>query len=176
MAFASIGKSERRISCACENIPTSFRSATDLVTGIAESRCPYAKMKAGPILKMLTVGTQLKTKERPPLRNKGRGTQERSRALGECTPRAGRYHTFVFLRGRTFLRSLSCSAIVLLARETFFALAASASRHVFQGIAQQKTASMVSGPSSGNLGVSFLNVARESGLNAKTIFWRRTQK
>ena len=70
---------------------------------------------------------------------------------------------------RAFLQSLSRSAIVLpLERVLALALPKKWLTPLFsRGTAQPQTAAVV--PASG-LGVSFLNVARESGLNALTIF------
>ncbi|HEV1993063.1 MAG TPA: hypothetical protein VGR03_01920, partial [Candidatus Acidoferrum sp.] len=70
---------------------------------------------------------------------------------------------------RAFLQSLSRSAIVL-PLEKVLALARPREwlpAFPFQGTASPRTAA--AGPPN-DLGISFLNVARESGLNAKTIF------
>src|SRR5580704_13093419 len=77
--------------------------------------------------------------------------------------------TLLFSSRRTFLQSLSRSALVL-TLENVFALAASASRRALFGHASQTTSPVPSVPATSNLGVSFVNVARESGLNVKTIF------
>src|SRR6267378_7481307 len=68
---------------------------------------------------------------------------------------------------RAFLKSLSRSAIVLplekilaLARPSWRGFTSFSAREAFESPAAP----------SNELGVSFLNVARESGLNAKTIF------
>jgi hypothetical protein len=75
----------------------------------------------------------------------------------------------LFSSRRTFLQSLSRSAWVL-SLENVFALAASASRRVFHGYPQQTASVVPAASQTASLGVSFLNVARESGLNVKTIF------
>jgi hypothetical protein len=66
------------------------------------------------------------------------------------------------LSRRNFLRSLSRSALVL-PLEGVFSLALRARPLAFP---QQKTST----PSPSDLGITFVNVAKESGLNAKTIF------
>jgi len=75
----------------------------------------------------------------------------------------------LFPSRRVFLKSLSRSALVLSLDSV---LAMARPRRMRASTAQQKTASPKDEPSvdSGDLNVSFLNVARESGLNAKTIF------
>jgi hypothetical protein len=77
--------------------------------------------------------------------------------------------TLLFASRRTFLQSLSRSTLVL-SLENIFALAVSASRRMFPGNFQQKASAVSSAPQATNLGVQFLDVARESGLSAKTIF------
>jgi enediyne biosynthesis protein E4 len=75
----------------------------------------------------------------------------------------------LFSSRRTFLRSLSRSALVL-SLENVFALASRASRKTFLSAATGTTTQAAASAPAASLGVSFLNVARESGLNAKTIF------
>jgi hypothetical protein len=77
--------------------------------------------------------------------------------------------TLLFSSRRTFLQTLSRSALVL-SLENIFTLAVSASRRMFPGNPQQKASAVSAAPAATNLGVQFINVARESGLNAKTIF------
>ena len=77
--------------------------------------------------------------------------------------------TLLFSSRRTFLQSLSRSAWVL-SLENVFALAATASRRVFLGNPQQPASALPTVPPTASLDVRFINVARESGLNAKTIF------
>jgi hypothetical protein len=77
--------------------------------------------------------------------------------------------TLLFSSRRTFLQSLSRSAWVL-SLENVFALAANASRRVFLGNPQQPASALPTVPPTASLDVRFINVARESGLNAKTIF------
>jgi enediyne biosynthesis protein E4 len=87
--------------------------------------------------------------------------------------------TLLFSSRRTFLQSLSRSALVL-SLENVFALACRASWNSFLRHSQQVTApasaphasphAVAIPPPTGSLGVSFLNVARESGLNVKTVF------
>jgi enediyne biosynthesis protein E4 len=75
----------------------------------------------------------------------------------------------LFSSRRTFLQSLSRSALVL-SLENVLALARARSWKKLSGPAQQPAAPASATPPANNLGVTFLNVARESGLNAKTIF------
>jgi enediyne biosynthesis protein E4 len=73
----------------------------------------------------------------------------------------------LFPSRRVFLKSLSRSALVLSLESV---LAIIRPRSLRAGV-QQKTSAKDAAPGeSGNLGVSFLNIAREAGLNAKTIF------
>jgi hypothetical protein len=76
----------------------------------------------------------------------------------------------LFPSRRVFLKSLSRSALVL-SLESVLAMARSRWPQAASGT-QQKTASTKDEPpaQSDDLGVSFVNIARESGLNAKTIF------
>ncbi len=75
----------------------------------------------------------------------------------------------MFPSRRAFLKSLSRSALVL-QLESVLTLARP--RWLWPGsqVDQEADPSKNPGPQSDDLGVSFLNVARESGLNAKTIF------
>src|SRR5258708_39337569 len=92
--------------------------------------------------------------------------KRKRRILARCLQ--GKVSVLLSSTRRAFLRSLSHSAIVL-PLEKFLALALPKKwpeTFLSLGTASQQTASA---PPS-DLGVSFLNVARESGLNAKTIF------
>ena len=77
----------------------------------------------------------------------------------------------MFPSRRVFLKSLSRSALVL-SLESVLAMARP--RRIEAGTTQQNAVPSKGAPPvegrSDVLGVSFLNVARESGLNAKTIF------
>src|SRR5580704_15947055 len=73
-----------------------------------------------------------------------------------CPVREGT--TLLFSSRRTFLQSLSRSALVL-TLENVLALAASATRRALFGHTWQTTSSVPSGPAASNLGVSFVNVA-----------------
>jgi hypothetical protein len=73
----------------------------------------------------------------------------------------------LFPSRRVFLKSLSRSALVL-SFESVLAMARP--RWLRASILQQKPSLLKDEPENGGLGVSFLNVARESGLNAKTIY------
>jgi hypothetical protein len=77
--------------------------------------------------------------------------------------------TLLFSSRRAFLHSLSRSALVL-SLENVLAYARPAWGKKPPGLAQQPARSSSATPPANNLGVTFLNVARESGLNAKTIF------
>src|SRR5438445_8929411 len=93
--------------------------------------------------------------------------KRKRRILARCSQ--GKVSVLLSLTRRAFLQSLSRSAIVL-PLEKLLALALPKrwqSAFFSQGTASPQTAA--SAPSS-DLGVSFLNVAREAGLNAKTIF------
>src|SRR5580704_4877150 len=115
---------------------------------VADSRCAYAKIK--------------------------RSVEHSARV---CPVREGT--TLLFSSRRTFLQSLSRSALVL-SLENVFALACRASWNSFLRHSQQGTSpasaphasphAVAIPPPTGSLGVSFLNVARESGLNVKTVF------
>src|SRR4029077_9938772 len=90
----------------------------------------------------------------------------------EHAPSARRYHV-LFSSRRTFLRSLSRSALVLplenilaLVRPAWGRLGRSGAAQSANAGAAQKSASA----SSGGFDVSFVNVSREAGLNVKTIF------
>jgi len=74
----------------------------------------------------------------------------------------------LFPSRRVFLKSLSRSALVL-SLESVLGMTRS---HGLQASpsAAQKTDAKEAVPPASDLGVSFLNVARESGLNAKTVF------
>jgi hypothetical protein len=75
----------------------------------------------------------------------------------------------LFSSRRVFLKSLSRSALVL-SLESVLAMARPRRLRASAGT-QQKPASGTDNPvQSGDLGVSFVNIGRESGLNAKTIF------
>src|SRR5580704_10157007 len=113
---------------------------------VADSRCAYAKIK--------------------------RSVEHSARA---CPVREGTI--LLFSSRRTFLQSLSRSAWVL-SVENVFALACRASWNPFLWGVQRAPTNPARGTadatgtfaSANSLGVSFLNVARESGLNVKTIF------
>jgi len=77
--------------------------------------------------------------------------------------------TLLFTSRRTFLQSLSRSALVL-PLEDVLSFARSAWWKKILAPAQQPATPAPATPPASNLGVTFLNVARESGLNAKTIF------
>ncbi len=77
----------------------------------------------------------------------------------------GQVATSLFPSRRVFLKSLSRSALVL-SLESVLAMA----RPRWLRAAPQQKAALPKEEASGDLGVSFLNVGRESGLNAKTIF------
>src|ERR1700722_5782199 len=90
-------------------------------------------------------------------------------ALTTERPSAGRYHS-LFSSRRSFLRSLSRSALVLsfenvlsLARPLF-------GRAKLPAATQAPAGGAASSAKSGDLGVSFINVAKEAGLNVKTLF------
>jgi hypothetical protein len=68
---------------------------------------------------------------------------------------------------RVFLKSLSRSALVL-SLENVLALASP--KWLFGGARRQQSAPPPAKDQPADLGISFVNVARESGLNAKTIF------
>jgi hypothetical protein len=75
----------------------------------------------------------------------------------------------LFFPRRSFLKSLSRSALVFSLENLLAGI-----RPVFGGHSQSSTVSpktaLPAGTSAPSLGVSFLNIAKESGLNAKTIF------
>jgi enediyne biosynthesis protein E4 len=75
----------------------------------------------------------------------------------------------LFPSRRAFLKSLSRSALVLQLESV---LALGLPRSLWPGSRADQKADLAknSDPLSGDVGVSFLNVARESGLNVKTIF------
>jgi hypothetical protein len=75
----------------------------------------------------------------------------------------------LFSSRRTFLQSLSRSALVL-SLENIFALACRTSRNVFFTHPPQTPTPVLAPSQANSLGVSFLNIAHESGLNAKTVF------
>ena len=134
---------------ACSREKRSRPKVRPRVTRIADvvdSRCAYAKIK--------------------------RGVEHSARA---CPVREGT--TLLFSSRRTFLQSLSRSALVL-SLENVFALACRASWNPFlrgfqrapASVAHETSGAIGTAASAGSLGISFLNVARESGLNVKTIF------
>src|SRR6202000_1578250 len=97
----------------------------------------------------------------------------RSARKARCSTRrttsAGRYHS-LFSSRRSFLCSLSRSALVL-SFENVLSLA----RPLFgrAGLLPAMQSPASSAPTSakpGDLGISFLNVAKEAGLNVKTLF------
>jgi hypothetical protein len=73
----------------------------------------------------------------------------------------------LFPSRRVFLKSLSRSALVL-SLESVLSLVRPLRSHAKSSV-QQSPAKADETPSA-DLGISFLNVARESGLNAKTIY------
>jgi enediyne biosynthesis protein E4 len=75
----------------------------------------------------------------------------------------------LFSSRRAFLKSLSRSALVL-QLESVLALARPRWLWPSSQVDQKADQAIKSGSQSDDLGVSFLNVARESGLNVKTIF------
>jgi enediyne biosynthesis protein E4 len=75
--------------------------------------------------------------------------------------------TSLFPSRRFFLKSLSRSSLVL-SLESVLAMARPA--WLRAGALRQKTTSMKGERSPADLGISFVNVARESGLNVKTVF------
>ncbi len=77
--------------------------------------------------------------------------------------------TLLFSSRRTFLHSLSRSALVL-SLENVFALACRASWKAFLPTSKLAAPQAAASSQDAGLGVRFINVARESGLNAKTIF------
>jgi hypothetical protein len=82
-----------------------------------------------------------------------------------CPVREGT--TLLFSSRRTFLESLSRSALVLSLENV---LALTGAWKSFFPYARQAPATALGTPPGNSLGVNFLNVARESGLNVKTIF------
>jgi len=80
-----------------------------------------------------------------------------------------RVPNLLFPSRRAFLKSLSRSALVL-QLESVLALARPRWLWPSSQVDQEGDPSKNPGPQSDDPGVSFLNVARESGLNAKTIF------
>src|SRR5690349_15355679 len=72
--------------------------------------------------------------------------------------------SLLFSSRRSFLQSLSRSAFVL-PLENVLALARATRLHAFL-----QASGPPAPPNAADLGVSFINVARESGLNAKTIY------
>ena len=75
----------------------------------------------------------------------------------------------MFSSRRVFLKSLSRSALVL-SLESVLAMARPRWLRANSGNQQQTVPPKEEAPQSGDLGVSFVNIGRESGLNAKTIF------
>jgi len=75
----------------------------------------------------------------------------------------------LFSSRRVFLKSLSRSALVL-SLESVLAMARPRWLRANSGNQQQTVPPKEEAPQSGDLGVSFVNIGRESGLNAKTIF------
>src|SRR5262249_4668981 len=78
--------------------------------------------------------------------------------------------TVLFPSRRSFLRSFSRSALVL-SFENVISLARPLFARARSQAASQASASSVATPAkSGDLGISFINVAKEAGLNVKTLF------
>jgi enediyne biosynthesis protein E4 len=77
--------------------------------------------------------------------------------------------TVLFYSRRTFLKSLSRSALVV-SLENILAIARPALGRALGKRTEKAPSSTLARPAASDLGVTFLNVARESGLNAKTIF------
>jgi enediyne biosynthesis protein E4 len=77
----------------------------------------------------------------------------------------------LFFPRRSFLKSLSRSALVLSLENILAAVRPLYARPTQSAVASQKTGVPAPAASAtASLGVNFLNVAKESGLNAKTIF------
>src|ERR1700688_3033763 len=83
--------------------------------------------------------------------------------------KAGKVPLLLGFSRRSFLKSLSRSATVL-SLENILGLSGSRSVEALGGEILQDAAGPVSAVAGTPLGLSFVNVAKEAGLNAKTIF------